>query len=596
MSRRDAVRAGWLTTTQFAQLSILRKGAGIARRRARGLLLWILGDGKQYSGSASKSHRPQDDPVALVEEFTKERISGWIAVKEGSEPIRVALFLNKYEVAATWVTYTPPTRRAPEQRSAVGEIWPFQLRLRDVWKYAKCDDRLSVRIGNRRIPICGSGTVKHPDRDGVYRPIDLKSKMDEDYIFSQSGVLQLAKRSDEKWQRKVAWLYREVREVLKSEFGNDVFLIYGTLLGAVREGNYIGHDVDFDAAYLSGLKRPEEVVLERHRVARVLIDHGLDVCPKKTALHIYKPDDASARIDLFHLYFDSADELCMPFGVAGTSSFHRDQWAGIEEIELNGESMGVPAAAESIVEHVYGDGWREPKPGFNWPRDRTRLVGAGFVPSYLIEDSYWNNFYRHKEDCNGSAFSQDLIQRGDLPGYVADIGCGDGRDSRAFARAGKRVVGLDRSEVGIRRATEIGKEEGLASRLGFVVCDVSTDSLDAVLGDVLESCGVNPALFYLRFVLNSLDESAGHSLIRRVAKRARSGDFLAAEFRIKQDEKSKKVHRQHYRRFLSGAEFIDGLRDGYGFTIVSEITGRGLSPYKGEDPDLCRVIARKSGA
>lgn len=59
-----------------------------------------------------------------------------------------------------------------------------------------------------------------------------------------------------------------------------------------------------------------------------------------------------------------------------------------------------------------------------------------------------------------------------LPGTLVDLGCGEGRDSIYFARRGYRVVGVDISSVGIRKA------ERRASRLGvnvrFLVGDIRT--------------------------------------------------------------------------------------------------------------------------
>jgi hypothetical protein len=69
--------------------------------------------------------------------------------------------------------------------------------------------------------------------------------------------------------------------------------------------------------------------------------------------------------------------------------------------------------------------------------------------------------------------------------------------------------------------------------------------------------------------------------------------MLAAEFRTDKDEELTKVHADHYRRYQNGPMFGDALRARYGFTIVDAVEGRGLSPYRDEDPELYRVIARK---
>ena len=100
-------------------------------------------------------------------------------------------------------------------------------------------------------------------------------------------------------------------------------------------------------------------------------------------------------------------------------------------------------------------------------------------------------------------------------------------------------------------------------------------------------------MFYLRFFLHSIPEEVQETLMGVIRDQARSGDVFAAEFRTDEDEKRSKVHGQHYRRFQNGPAFGARLEGDYGFTVLHDEVGTGLSPYKGEDPVLYRVIARR---
>ena len=113
--------------------------------------------------------------------------------------------------------------------------------------------------------------------------------------------------------------------------------------------------------------------------------------------------------------------------------------------------------------------------------------------------------------------------------------------------------------------------------------------------EVIASSADEPVLFYLRFFLHSIPEGLQDSLIEVISTCARPGDTLAAEFRTEEDESASKVHGQHYRRFQNGPAFGDQLRD-RDFAVLHEEEGTGLSPYKGEDPVLYRVIARRQPA
>jgi SAM-dependent methyltransferase len=248
-----------------------------------------------------------------------------------------------------------------------------------------------------------------------------------------------------------------------------------------------------------------------------------------------------------------------------------------------------------LVEHIYGAGWREPKPGFDWTRDRTKRAAAGRMPLALRENAYWSNFYAHHSYSDGSTFFAAVNSRPDTPRHVIDIGCGQGRDSQAFAAAGRRVLGLDRSEIGVRSARDAAAERGLSDRLRFAACDVSDAvAVKTALVEATDVAGDEPVLFYLRFFLHSIPEAAQETLMSAIAEHARPGDYFAAEFRTEKDEHNVKVHGKHYRRFQNGPAFGARLGNDYGFTVLDEQEGTGLSPYGDEDPELYRVVARRS--
>lgn len=102
-------------------------------------------------------------------------------------------------------------------------------------------------------------------------------------MFNQHGRLQLSKKLDTAWQAAVLDLYDGVSAVVRGDFGFDAFLAYGSLLGWVREGGFIGHDVDFDAAYLSEHTDPALAAAELRDIALRLIDAGFDVDCRHTA-------------------------------------------------------------------------------------------------------------------------------------------------------------------------------------------------------------------------------------------------------------------------------------------------------------------------
>ena len=300
------------------------------------------------------------------------------------------------------------------------------------------------------------------------------------------------------------------------------------------------------------------------------------------------------RVNLFHLYFDESGELRFPFGVAGGGRLDLASWAGVHDTDFCGEQVPVPVAAEAFLEHVYGADWRVPNPGFSWSHDGVVRAGDAALPPAFVEEIYWADFYARTVYTNGSTFFELVNARADLPDTVVDIGCGDGRDSYAFANAGRtKVTGLDRSHVGVRQASRKAEQLGLGDRLSFAACDVgNADRLRATLQGA--RTGHEPMTFYARFFLHSIPEDVQRTLMGVIAECARPGDYFAAEFRTDRDEAIQKVHGNHYRRFQNGPAFGRTLRETHGFVPLLEQEGNGFSPYKGEDPQLYRVLGRRS--
>ena len=67
--------------------------------------------------------------------------------------------------------------------------------------------------------------------------------------------------------------------------------------------------------------------------------------------------------------------LRFPFGVAGHHADAGDDWRGTAR--SISRAHGLVPDAEAVVEHMYGEDWRLPKPGFNWRLDRTDAATDG---------------------------------------------------------------------------------------------------------------------------------------------------------------------------------------------------------------------------
>jgi hypothetical protein len=564
--------------------AVRNRGRGVVSRAARRVVQRTAGAGPAVPG------RSDGALIGMVEVFEPRQIVGWVVASAAELPVRVTLHVNDLQVAATWAD-------DPSTRNTSSDVRGFRIALGGLWKYCKRSDRVTVRIDDQPLAIAQKGVYKRPGYDGELSLTDLQRKFDEGFIFNQNGWLQLSKKLDTGWQASVIDLYERVGKVVKDKHDYDPFVIYGTLLGQVREGNFIGHDVDFDTAFISRFTEGPAAAAEMRDIAFTLIEAGFDVECKNTALHVHDGADSSVRIDLFHLYFDEKGEIAFPFGIAGRSTFTRADWHGVGEGQLAKHTVRVPVDAEKLAEHIYGASWRTPIAGFHWSRARTGWRRDGWIPPVFADEVYWANFYARHELAEGSTFADFVVSRDCLPTAVLDIGCGDGRDSFAFARAGRRARGLDRSHVGIQHASAKAETTGLGATLSFVAGDVGdAATVHEIVKQTREAADGEPLLFYMRFLLHAIPEETQETLMTALAEAAQDNDVVAAEFRTDKDESKKKVYGNHYRRYQDGYAFGRALRERYGFAVEHEEEGTGLAPYKDEDPVLYRVIAKKAGS
>jgi ubiquinone/menaquinone biosynthesis C-methylase UbiE len=378
----------------------------------------------------------------------------------------------------------------------------------------------------------------------------------------------LSEVTDVRAEKATLGVFSRVGDIVEREHGYGLFALYGTLRAALDGAP---PDIsELQAGYVSKQDDGIATAEELKDLAFALIDEGLVVEGHRN--HIRVSDDGGDSVDVFHLFFDATGALHLPS--AGAAGLTRADWTGVV---AGPDGIDVPVAGDQLPE-----------------APDSAAVAEGSLPDALVEEIYWANFYAHAEYDTGSTFFEKVNAADGMPDTVIDLGCGDGRDSYAFGKAGRKVLGLDRSHIGVRHATQKAHDLGHGATVSFSACDVGDAAhLQAILTDAIAKADGGPVVFYARFFLHSIPEDVQATMMRTIREVARPGDYFAAEFRTDKDEKNAKVHTKHYRRFQNGPAFGEALDREYGFTIVEEQEGTGLSPYKGEDPELYRVIARR---
>lgn len=254
------------------------------------------------------------------------------------------------------------------------------------------------------------------------------------------GRMKPSFESGEDIRPQVAESARVVLSFLEKH-GFDAFIVGGTLLGAVRDGEILPHDDDADVAYLSHHSHPSDLVLENHRLHRLLLAEGFRVVRHSWShLQVLSEDESKDYyVDIFTAFHKSG-YFHEPIHVRAPGM--TDAILPLGTMELHGVSLPAPRDPEAWLAACYGPSWRTPDPAFvfetPWPTQRRFHAWFG---SFYMGINNWTIRYAR----GGSAHETDSIRPHVLSGadLVVDLGSGNGEDLVAYRKAGKTVIGAE---------------------------------------------------------------------------------------------------------------------------------------------------------
>ncbi|MEW9617684.1 methyltransferase domain-containing protein [Shinella sp. S4-D37] len=523
-------------------------------------------------------------------DFSPDIISGLLR-EAGERPVKLQLLVDGLVVAGNWGI---PSPNQGEQT--------FRFNLSAIWSYIGSLADLQIRANDCSADLPPPNFAHTPE----FNLEDLKQKLEAGYVFNEKGKLQLSKTVDTAWQSKMFALFDGMSTILAKK-NLKLFVMYGTLLGAYRNGNFIGHDHDFDAGYISGHTDASKVLLEFTEVAESLAEHGYRVVCKLSCIWVTDPK-SGVTIDIFHTFFDESGVLLLPFGICGVKHFMRSDFRGYVELELAGRKVPAIADTQILVESIYGPHWKTPNPGHNWDLDRTEKYPKGYAKQYHRGRIYWANHYAHnRQILPPSSFAEFISQSGYLQRHIVDVGCGNGRDSRYLATGRRTVIGIDNCSGAIRAAQAhvasnpkgvIHFLKGLLRKqpdLSFVQGDVADPkTLTRLLRTIRPWYKREGITLYSRFLLHAITRIQQDAFLQCASNELRKGDTVAFEFRTDQDESLAKKHKYFGRRFIR-PEAVERQMAELGFQLLERQEGTGFSPHLGEDPHLCRLVFFKAG-
>jgi SAM-dependent methyltransferase len=204
------------------------------------------------------------------------------------------------------------------------------------------------------------------------------------------------------------------------------------------------------------------------------------------------------------------------------------------------------------------------------------------------KSAYWERYY-----AKGSGLARPVPSQfaafvaGELREQyrVVEFGCGNGRDALFFASYGHQVTAIDGSSAAIERGKAVA--DALGEKVEFL-----TSAIDAPhLADLVSEAG-DKTLVYGRFFLHAITSAEEQAFLGCAAELTKPGDLMAVEYRTIRDSSGVKETAEHYRRFMSPAEFQYSAIQ-HGFRVTYAIEGYGFAKYRQDDAYVARNLLER---
>jgi hypothetical protein len=211
------------------------------------------------------------------------------------------------------------------------------------------------------------------------------------------------------------------REFFVTELERDLFLMYGTLLGYCRSGDFIAGDDDFDAGYVSDATDPPSVKDETFDIIVDLVREGFTVTfnRKGRLLRVQlEPGPDQMHIDLRPLWLESGDlwvhnHVCLPLS--------RADFLPTRQASLRGVPVNIPQDTEAFLRGHYGPGWNVPDPGFiYYPSEVDPAVRRHLDRALITVAEYRELAARVERACEGVTGAGRLVSLGSQDLYPLD--------------------------------------------------------------------------------------------------------------------------------------------------------------------------------
>ncbi|MGN6129856.1 MAG: hypothetical protein ACTHOK_05895, partial [Nocardioidaceae bacterium] len=405
--------------------------------------------------------------------------------------------------------------------------------------------------------------------------------------------LRLAQTFETRTPEQVKPLLDSIEEVLAAlgKAGIEPFIAYGTLLGAVREGQLIGHDSDADLGYVSRHTHPADVVRESFALQRALAEMGYPITRYSGIafkVDVVEADGSIRGLDVFGGFL-SEDGYLYLMGEIRTP-FQRDWIFPLGTTVLEGRELPAPADTDRFLTATYGPSWRVPDPAYVFEKpEATQRRLNGWFRGTRVKRAEWDRAYSGPPvlpELTPSPFARWVVrQEGRVPERVVDVGCVRGVDDYWLATQGAHAVGLDFVLKGSKAVADLAAERGV---------DVEFRHLNLVELRSVLACGARVAhepgrkVVVARNIAEATDGVGRGYLWRLCEMMTRDGGRLYLEFLVARGEDDPFARKNHLRTLP--VALVAGELEARGATVVSRRVKRVRTPETPRGHKICRMV------
>lgn len=151
-----------------------------------------------------------------------------------------------------------------------------------------------------------------------------------------------------------------------ASLGHPLVAAYGTLLGAVREGNFLRHDDDIDMLFRLQAPDADAAAPLLAELRAQLAERGFGIWKNPTGMNFHVIDKAARRhVDVFP-YLVDGDVATLHMAAMKLAPMALDVLEPHGERELLGRTIPVPHQPETFLEERYGSRWGDEDPYYDW--------------------------------------------------------------------------------------------------------------------------------------------------------------------------------------------------------------------------------------